>query len=363
MVASPACCGRSRPPRWRTTQRSCSAAPRSCGTARNFAGPRAARIGRRGAYQNPPSGLHRSDRPLRRAAGGRGRLPFLGNARVRRTAVILAGISFVTIALFANELRTWALRGQDNGQVSDLTGRTKVWSAAMSQSRPTFENWFGSGLSSMSFNGLPIDSNWVATFQDQAWSASASRRCSSSLDSSPRSVVRAARARQSASSSSCTASLRPSRRQGWTAHRPICWTSPWPHPCSLARMSGGRRESAHFCLNPRLLTSSAKQPQLHRRRRAVDVFGDRLSTRQSGRSSWIGKSAVISAASRLGWGSHGSNHFELDELRVRCHRSSRPLDDRVGWLQPGVRHLCGRLELLTWLGHGPVDGATSADEH
>ncbi len=32
------------------------------------------------------------------------------------------------------------------------------------------------------------------------------------------------------------------------------------------------------------------------------MFGDRLSTRQSGRSSWIGKSAVISAASRLGWG-------------------------------------------------------------
>jgi len=94
---------------------------------------------------------------------------FLGNARVRRTAVILAGISFVTIALFANELRTWALRGQDNGQVSDLTGRTKVWSAVMSQSRPTFENWFGSGLSNMSFNGLPIDSNWVATFQDQGW--------------------------------------------------------------------------------------------------------------------------------------------------------------------------------------------------
>jgi hypothetical protein len=94
---------------------------------------------------------------------------FLGNARVRRTAVIMAGVSFVTLALFANELRAWALRGQDSGQVSDLTGRTKVWSAVMSQSRPTLENWFGSGLSNMSFNGLPIDSNWVATFQDQGW--------------------------------------------------------------------------------------------------------------------------------------------------------------------------------------------------
>jgi O-antigen ligase len=94
---------------------------------------------------------------------------FLGNARVRRTTLTLAGIALVTVALFANELRTWALRGQDSGQITELTGRTKVWSAVMSQPRPALETWFGSGLSNMSFNGLPIDSNWVATFQDQGW--------------------------------------------------------------------------------------------------------------------------------------------------------------------------------------------------
>jgi hypothetical protein len=92
---------------------------------------------------------------------------FLGSARVRRTAVTSAGIGLLVAAVFANELRTWALRGQDSSQVSDLTGRTKVWSAVMSQHRPTLETWFGSGMSNMSFNGLPIDSNWVATFQDQ----------------------------------------------------------------------------------------------------------------------------------------------------------------------------------------------------
>ena len=92
---------------------------------------------------------------------------FLGHARVRRTAAASAGIALVTVAIFANELRTWALRGQDSSQVSELTGRTKVWSAVMSQHRPTLESWFGSGMSNMSFNGLPIDSNWVATFQDQ----------------------------------------------------------------------------------------------------------------------------------------------------------------------------------------------------
>jgi hypothetical protein len=94
---------------------------------------------------------------------------FLGNARVRRTTIFLAGTALVTVALFANELRTWALRGQDSGQITELTGRTKVWSAVMSQTRPLLENWFGSGISNMSFNGLPIDSNWVATFQDQGW--------------------------------------------------------------------------------------------------------------------------------------------------------------------------------------------------
>jgi hypothetical protein len=92
---------------------------------------------------------------------------FLANARVRRTALASAGIGLLTVAIFVDELRTWALRGQDSSQVSELTGRTKVWSAVLSQHRPILENWFGSGMSNMSFNGLPIDSNWVATYQDQ----------------------------------------------------------------------------------------------------------------------------------------------------------------------------------------------------
>ena len=92
---------------------------------------------------------------------------FVGNARVRRTAMTSAGIGLLIVAIFANELRTWALRGQDSAQVTELTGRTKVWSAVMAQHRPPLENWFGSGMSNMSFNGLPIDSNWVAIYQDQ----------------------------------------------------------------------------------------------------------------------------------------------------------------------------------------------------
>jgi len=33
------------------------------------------------------------------------------------------------------------------------------------------QRWFGTGLSNKSFNGLPIDSNWVATYYDQGWAA------------------------------------------------------------------------------------------------------------------------------------------------------------------------------------------------
>jgi uncharacterized membrane protein len=39
----------------------------------------------------------------------------------------------------------------------------------MSERRTMLGHWFGSGMSNMSFNGLPIDSNWVATYQDQGW--------------------------------------------------------------------------------------------------------------------------------------------------------------------------------------------------
>jgi hypothetical protein len=94
---------------------------------------------------------------------------FLGNARVRRTALTSAAIGLLVVCIFAAELRAWAVRGQDSEQLTELTGRTKVWSAVMSQHRTTLEHWFGAGMSNMSFNGLPIDSNWVATYQDQGW--------------------------------------------------------------------------------------------------------------------------------------------------------------------------------------------------
>ena len=94
---------------------------------------------------------------------------FLGHARVRRTSAGVAVLGVAAATLFASEVTRWALRGQTTQEASQLTGRTKVWSAVFDMHRPKVEELFGSGLSNQSFNGLPIDSNWVASYLDQGW--------------------------------------------------------------------------------------------------------------------------------------------------------------------------------------------------
>ena len=84
-----------------------------------------------------------------------------------RPSDALAVVLMATV--FASEITTWVLRGQTPDEAGQLTGRTKVWAAVFSTPRPRAEELFGSGLSDQSFNGLPIDSNWVASFWDQGW--------------------------------------------------------------------------------------------------------------------------------------------------------------------------------------------------
>ena len=92
---------------------------------------------------------------------------FLGHVRARRaSALSVAGICVAGL-FFASALTTWALRGQSAQDVSQLTGRTSVWSAVFATRRPLGEHLFGSGLSNQSFNGLSIDSSWVSLFVDQ----------------------------------------------------------------------------------------------------------------------------------------------------------------------------------------------------
>lgn len=61
----------------------------------------------------------------------------------------------------------WFTRGQDSEQITQLTGRTKVWSALIDDPRPTIEVWLGQGLGDKSFLGLPIDSAWFAMYSEQ----------------------------------------------------------------------------------------------------------------------------------------------------------------------------------------------------
>ena len=94
---------------------------------------------------------------------------FLGHARVRKTSALGLVLAVLGATLFLPELTSWAQRGQTAQEAAQLSGRTKVWSAVFNTPRPRINELFGSGLSNKSFNGLPIDSNWVATFLDQGW--------------------------------------------------------------------------------------------------------------------------------------------------------------------------------------------------
>jgi hypothetical protein len=94
---------------------------------------------------------------------------FLGHARVRRTSASTLVVVIVMATLFAPQISNWAARGQSAQEATQLTGRTKVWSDVFASTRPWLNEVFGSGLSNKSFNGLAIDSNWVATYLDLGW--------------------------------------------------------------------------------------------------------------------------------------------------------------------------------------------------
>jgi hypothetical protein len=94
---------------------------------------------------------------------------FIGHARVRRTAAALGVFVVIAASLFAPLIVNWFWRGQSSEEAAQLTGRTKVWSEILGLQRPWLEQTFGYGLSNKSFNGLSIDSNWLAVYLDQGW--------------------------------------------------------------------------------------------------------------------------------------------------------------------------------------------------
>ena len=89
---------------------------------------------------------------------------FTINARVRRFFASGAVVVSVGLLTVASVVTTWLARGENVQGLTTLTGRTNFWALVLAQPRTRFQQIFGFGLSNASINGLPIDSNWLASY-------------------------------------------------------------------------------------------------------------------------------------------------------------------------------------------------------
>jgi len=80
------------------------------------------------------------------------------------TLGVLAGIAVIALS---GVITAWLARGQSTSELTGLSGRTQVWSQLLAAPRNGFQEIFGFGLSNASFNGFAIDSNWLASYQQQ----------------------------------------------------------------------------------------------------------------------------------------------------------------------------------------------------
>jgi hypothetical protein len=92
---------------------------------------------------------------------------FASRKRVRRAFLITLLVAILVTTLFAPFVSRWFTRGESAREVSNLTGRTAVWTALVHQPRSEVNTLFGYGMSNDSFNGLPIDSSWLSIYLDQ----------------------------------------------------------------------------------------------------------------------------------------------------------------------------------------------------
>jgi hypothetical protein len=91
----------------------------------------------------------------------------VAKARVRKLFAVVGAVTAIAIMTLSGFLASFLARGQGSSQLTDLTGRTAVWGPLLAFPRDKFQEIFGFGLSNDSFNGLPIDSNWLASYQSQ----------------------------------------------------------------------------------------------------------------------------------------------------------------------------------------------------
>jgi hypothetical protein len=91
---------------------------------------------------------------------------FAVRVRVRRLFASVAITVSVAAIAFSGALTAWLARGESSQQLSNLTGRTNVWTSVVRVPRDFWQMMFGFSLSNKAFNGLPIDSNWLAGYYD-----------------------------------------------------------------------------------------------------------------------------------------------------------------------------------------------------
>lgn len=88
------------------------------------------------------------------------------SSRTRKFFAWGGAVVGVAAVVGAGYITTWLARGQGSSQLDKLTGRTVVWAQLVNYPRSTFQMIFGFGLSNSSFNGLPIDSNWLSSYEE-----------------------------------------------------------------------------------------------------------------------------------------------------------------------------------------------------
>jgi hypothetical protein len=90
---------------------------------------------------------------------------FTVNARVRKFFAASLAVVSVALVTAASVITTWLARGENARGLTSLTGRTSFWALVAQEPRTRFQEIFGFGLSNVSVNGLPIDSNWFGSYQ------------------------------------------------------------------------------------------------------------------------------------------------------------------------------------------------------
>lgn len=88
------------------------------------------------------------------------------NARIRKVYAAAGLLAAVAAMTMSGLILSWLARGEGTTELTNLTGRTVVWGQLLSYPRNVFQMTFGFGLSNSSFNGLPIDSNWLSSYDE-----------------------------------------------------------------------------------------------------------------------------------------------------------------------------------------------------